>query len=153
MIRKQYFLHIHSFCCNTTIQFSFFQSWDTCAAAETIMLPLLCEDSYAINRLQKKPLISENPHRAVELQCCNCLRRWLVVGESHPQLLGKRKLIYSSPCPWARGLGRVSSWGSRDESHHPQFRLRQQENAHVQLQHIHFSLSKFAQHTQHIAGW
>ena len=48
---------------------------------------------------QLNPLISKNPHQAVELQCCNCLRRWLVVGESHPQLLGKRKLIYSSPCP------------------------------------------------------
>ena len=54
MIRKEYFFHIHSPCCNTPIQLSFLQSWDTCAAAVPIMLPLLCEDSYAINILQKK---------------------------------------------------------------------------------------------------
>ena len=54
MICKQYFFHIHSLCCNTPIQFSFLQSWDICAAAEPIMLSLLCEDSYAIKILQKK---------------------------------------------------------------------------------------------------
>ena len=54
MIRKQYFFHIHSLCCNTPIQFSFLQSWDICAAAEPIMLSLLCEDSYAIKILQKR---------------------------------------------------------------------------------------------------
>ena len=41
-------------CCNTPIQFSFLQSWHICAAAEPIMLSLLCEDSYAIKILQKK---------------------------------------------------------------------------------------------------
>ena len=54
MIRKQYFFHIHSLGCNTPIQFSFLQSWDICAAAEPIMLSLLCKDSYAIKILQKK---------------------------------------------------------------------------------------------------
>ena len=53
MIRKQYFFHIHSLGCNTPIQFSFLQCWDICAAAEIIMLSLLCEDSYAIKILQK----------------------------------------------------------------------------------------------------
>ena len=56
MIRKQYFFHIHSLCCNTPIQFSFLQSWDICAAAEPIMLSLLCEDSYTIKILLKKTL-------------------------------------------------------------------------------------------------
>ena len=67
MIRKQYFLHINSTCCYTIIQFSFFQSWDTCAAAETIMLTLLCEDSYAINRLQKKIISSQQVDAEVDV--------------------------------------------------------------------------------------
>ena len=54
MIRNQYLFYIHSLGCNTPIQFSFLQSWDICAAAEPIMLSLLCKDSYAIKILQKK---------------------------------------------------------------------------------------------------
>ena len=54
MIRNQYLIYIHSLSCNTPNQFSFLQSWDICAAAEPIMLSLLCEDSYAIKILQKK---------------------------------------------------------------------------------------------------
>ena len=56
MIRNQYFFYIHSLGCNTPIQFSFLQSWDICAAAEPIMLSLLCEDSYTIKILLKKTL-------------------------------------------------------------------------------------------------
>ena len=53
MIRNQYLIYIHSFSCNTSNQFSFLQSWDICAAAEPIMLSLLCEDSYAIKYYKK----------------------------------------------------------------------------------------------------
>ena len=53
MIRNQYLIYIHSLSCNTPNQFSFLQSWDICAAAEPIMLSLLCEDSYAIKYYKK----------------------------------------------------------------------------------------------------
>ena len=54
MIRNQYLIYIHSLGCNTPNQFSFLQSWDICAAAEPIVLSLLCEDTYAIKYYTKK---------------------------------------------------------------------------------------------------